>query len=154
MEASNMAGARTATASSNGRQPVLIIAASDMDTEQFALHFTKRHKSSLAGAAELPSNIDFGTEQSYRAFHSRLHSLRTYRHEHEPDAPEVGIDRALECLFENHNWGWKQLAGVPDKLVAVFPNGQIAVKFTGVRKPRYFDEIDEATDALLGLLVH
>ena len=63
-------------------------------------------------------------------------------------APEIAVDRALECLFENRNWGWKQLAGI-EGLVAVFPTGQIAVR-PGGRKAKYFNEIDEATDYLLG----
>jgi hypothetical protein len=118
-----------------------------MDTAAFAAHFTRRHKGSLAGQPELPAKLDFDVEQSYRAFHTRLHGLRRYRHEHEPDAPEVGIDRAIECLFENHNWGWKQLAGI-DALVAVFPTDDIAVKAKGY-KIQHFDEVDEATDYLL-----
>lgn len=144
-----MAGLRTADRPSTIKPPTIIIAASDMDTAAFAAHFTKRHRGSLADLTELPANIDFNVEQSYRAFHNRLHALRRYRHEHEPDAPEVGIDRAIECLFENHNWGWKQLAGVADGMIAVFPDGQIAVKRKGI-KVKHFDEIDEATDFLLG----
>jgi hypothetical protein len=142
-----MAGLRTAVKPPSAKPPVIIVADSEMDTPTFAAHFTKRHKSSLAGMPELPASIDFGMEQSYRAFHRRLHGLRRYKHEHEPDAPEVGIDRALECLFENHNWGWKQLAGI-DALVAVFPTGDIAVKAKGY-KIQHFNEIDEATDYLL-----
>lgn len=143
-----MAGARTAVAPPTAKPPTLVVAASAMDTTAFAAHFSKRHKGSLADMAELPATIDFDMEQAYRAFHTRLHGLRRFKHEHEPDAPEIGIDRALECLFENHNWGWKQLAGI-DGLVAVFPTGQIAVR-PGGRKAKYFNEIDEATDYLLG----
>jgi hypothetical protein len=120
-----------------------------MNTAAFAAHFTRRHKGSLADMTELPTSIDFNMEQSYRAFHNRLHGLRRYKHEHEPDAPEVGIDRAIECLFENNNWGWKQLAGV-DGLVAVFPDGTIAAKHNN--RTKHFSEIDEATDYLLGNL--
>ena len=145
-----MAGLRTAVPPPTAKPPIMIIAASDMDTAAFAAHFTRRHKGSLADLTELPANITFDVEQQYRAFHNRLHGLRRYKHEHEPDAPEVGIDRAIECLFENHNYGWKQLAGV-DGLIAVFPNGQVAVKFKG-SKAKYFSEIDEATDCLLGRL--
>jgi len=141
-----MAGLRTAVRPPQAKQPVLIIAASAMDTAAFAAHFSKRHKGSLADLSELSPDISFDVEQGYRAFHRRLHGLRKYRHDHEEDAPEVGIDRAIECLFENHNWGWKQLAGV-DALVAVFPDGQIAVKSN--RVVWHFNEIDEATDCLL-----
>jgi hypothetical protein len=142
-----MAGLRTADRPTTAKPPTIIIAESEMDTAAFTTHFTKRHKGSLAGMPELPANIDFDVEQSYRAFHRRLHGLRRYKHEHEQDAPEVGIDRALECLFENHNWGWKQLAGI-NGLVAVFPTGDIAVKAKGF-KVMHFNEIDEATDYLL-----
>lgn len=144
-----MAGLRTTLPPPTAKPPIMIIAASDMDTAAFAAHFTRRHKGSLADLTELPANITFDVEQQYRAFHNRLHGLRRYKHEHEPDAPEVGIDRAIECLFENHNYGWKQLAGI-DGLVAVFPNGQIAVKYG--KSVMHFDEIDEATDCLLGRL--
>lgn len=144
-----MAGLRTAVRPSTAKPPTMIIAASAMDTAAFTAHFTRRHKGSLAGMPDLPATIDFNGEQNYRAFHARLHGLRKYKHEHEPDAPEIAIDRALECLFENHNWGWKQLAGI-DGLVAVFPDGQIAVKCNN--RTKHFDEIDEATDYLLGNL--
>jgi hypothetical protein len=147
-----MAGLRTAErpsqAQSQAKQPTIIVAASDMDTATFALHFSKRHKDSLGDKAELPADISFDIEQMYRAFHNRLHGLRKYRHDHEPDKPEVGIDRAIECLFENHDWGWKQLAGV-SALVAVFPDGQISVKPGNGRVIFHFTEIDEATDCLL-----
>jgi hypothetical protein len=114
-----MAGLRTADRPSTVKPPIIIIAASEMDTATFAAHFSKRHKGSLADMPELPANIDFNVEQSYRAFHNRLHGLRKYKHQHEQDSPEVSIDRAIECLFENRNWGWKQLAGI-EGLVAVF----------------------------------
>lgn len=145
-----MAGIRTAERPSMVNQPTVIIAVSAMDTATFAAHFTKRHKGSLADMPELPANMSFDVEQGYRAFHMRLHGLRRYKHEHENDAPEIAVDRAIECLFENRNWGWKQLAGI-DGLVAVFPNGQIAVKHKG-GKAIHFNEIDEATDCLIGNL--
>jgi len=119
-----------------------------MDTATFAIHFSKRHKNSLADLSELSPDISFDVEQGYRAFHARLHGLHKYKHEHKDDKPEVAIDRAIECLFENHNWGWKQLAGV-NALVAVFPDGQIAVKTKANRVVWHFNEIDEATDCLL-----
>lgn len=145
-----MAGLRTAVRPSAARPPTIVIAASAMDTAAFAAHFTRRHKGSLADLSELSANISFEVEQMYRAFHLRLHGLHRYKHEHEQDAPEIAIDRAIECLFENNNWGWKQLAGI-EGAVAVFPTGQIAVKYSG-RKAIYFNEIDEATDCLLGRL--
>jgi len=145
-----MAGLRTAVRPPQARQPTIIVAASNMDTAAFAAHFTRRHKGSLADLSELPTNMTFDVEQGYRAFHTRLHGLHRYKHEHEPDNPEVGIDRAIECLFDNNNWGWKQLAGV-NALVAVFPDGQIAVKARG-SKVMHFNEIDEATDCLLDFI--
>ena len=147
-----MAGLRTAEMPSQARQPTLIIAASEMDTAAFAVHFTRRHKGSLGDLSELPTNMDFDIEQMYRAFHNRLHGLNKYKHEHEPDKPEVGIDRAIECLFENNNWGWKQLAGI-NALVAVFPDGQISVKPGKGRAIFHFNEIDEATDCLLDFAI-
>lgn len=144
-----MAGLRTAEKPSAAVPLKVVIAASAMDSAAFAAHFTRRHKGSLAKQSELPANMDFNTEQAYRAFHTRLHGLRRYKHEHEPDELDIAIDRVIECLFENHNWGWKQLAGV-DGLIAVFPDGQIAVKYNN--RTRHFDEIDEATDYLLGRL--
>jgi hypothetical protein len=143
-----MAGLRTAERPPQAKQPTIIVAASDMDTAAFAAHFTRRHKGSLGDLPELPADMEFNIEQMYRAFHTRLHGLRKYKHEHEPDAPEVGIDRAIECLFENNNWGWKQLAGV-NALVAVFPDGQISVRPGRGRAIFHFTEIDEATDCLL-----
>lgn len=138
-----MAGTRTAERPTAVK---IIVAASAMDTATFAAHFTRRHKGSLADLSELSANISFEVEQMYRAFHLRLHGLHRYKHEHEQDAPEIAIDRAIECLFENNNWGWKQLAGIKG-LVAVFPDGQISVKYG--RTTWHFKEIDEATDCLL-----
>jgi len=147
-----MAGLRTADRPTRAKQPIIIVAASDMDTAAFAAHFSKRHRGSLADLSGLSPDISFDVEQGYRAFHRRLHGLRQYKHEHEEDAPEVGIDRAIECLFENRNWGWKHLAGV-NALVAVFPDGQIAVKPGKGRATWHFKEIDEATDCLLDFAV-
>jgi hypothetical protein len=146
-----MAGLRTAVRPPQAKQPTIVIAVSAMDTATFAAHFSKRHKGSLADLSELPADMAFEVEQSYRAFHFRLHGLHKFRHEHQPDAPEIAVDRALECLFENHNWGWKQLAGI-DALVAVFPTGDIAVKAKG-SKVMHFNEIDEATDCLLDFTI-
>jgi hypothetical protein len=130
--------------------PTMVIAASSMNTEQFAAHFTKRHKGSLADLSELPANMPHEIEQMYRAFHRRLHEIRRYRHEHEEEDIEIGVDRAIEALFENHNWGWKQLAGLDGCLVAVFPDGQIATSVNG--KIKHHNEIDEATDRLVSVL--
>jgi 4-alpha-glucanotransferase len=132
------------------KPPVKVVAASSMDTPTFAGHFTKRHKGSLADLAELPANMPHEIEQMYRAFHRRLHEIRRYRHEHEEEEVEVSVDRAIEALFENHNWGWKQLAGLDGCLVAVFPSGEIATSVRG--KIKHHKEIDEATDRLCSVL--
>ena len=133
------------------KPPVKIVAASSMDTAAFAAHFTKRHKSSLADLEELPADMPHEIEQMYRSFHMRLHETRVgYKHYHAEEEIEVGVDRAIEALIENHNWGWKELAGLPDCLVAVFPDGQIATKVNG--KVKHHDEIDEATDRLVSVL--
>jgi hypothetical protein len=124
-----------------------IIAASDMDTETFALHFTHRHRSSLADMDELPGTISHEVEQMYRSFHTRLHLTRvTYKHYHDPDSPDVAVDRAIKCLIEDHNWGWKELAGLEGQ-VAVFPDGQIATRVSG--RKEYHNNVEDATDRLL-----
>ena len=129
------------------RPQKVVVSITSMSTEQFAMHFTKRHRGSLAGLSELPADMTFEVEQMYRAFHERLHETRVgYKHCHEPPDIEYSVDRAIECLFENNNWGWKKLAGI-NALVAVFPDGQIAVK-TG-KVTWHFKEIDEATDCLI-----
>ena len=132
------------------KPPVIVIAASSMDTPTFAAHFTNRHKGSLADLAELPADMPHEIEQMYRSFHWRLHQIRRYRHEHEEEEVEVSVDRAIEALFENHNWGWKELAGLDGCLVAVFPDGQIATSVHG--KIEHHNEIDEATDRLCSVL--
>lgn len=132
------------------KPPVMIVAISEMDTATFAAHFTRRHKSSLGGRAELPSDMPHEIEQMYRSFHRRLHEVRRYKHEHEEESIEVSVDRAIEALIENHNWGWKELAGLPGCMVAVFPSGDIATRVFG--KIKHHDEIDEATDRLVSVL--
>jgi len=132
----------------------LVMAETSMDVIAFTTHFSKRHRGSLAGAKELPKDIDFNIEQMYRSLHRRLHELEPYRykHEHEPPDLEDSVDWAIECLLENHNWGWKELAGI-DGMVAVFPpsddypSGDIATRIDG--KIRHHKKIEDATDRLL-----
>jgi hypothetical protein len=127
--------------------PTVIVSITSMDTEQFAIHFTRRHKGSLAGQAELPKDMTFEIEQMYRSFHQRLHETRVgYKHEHEPPDIEYSVDRAIESLIENHNWGWKELAGI-NGMVAVFPDGQIATRID--RKIKHHETIEDATDRLV-----
>jgi hypothetical protein len=125
----------------------VIVSITSMDTEAFAMHFSRRHRGSLAGMDELPANMTFEVEQMYRAFHQRLHETRIgYKHEHKPPDMEDSVDRAIECLIENHNWGWKELAGI-NGLVAVFPDGQIATRIEG--RIRHHKTIEDATDRLV-----
>ena len=73
--------AKTATRPTPPKTRKRIVAVSDMTTEQFALHFTHRHRSSLADMDELPADISHEVEQMYRSFHTRLHLTRvTYKH--------------------------------------------------------------------------
>lgn len=138
---------KTATRQAPTAKPLVVIPASEMDTVTFARHFTKRHKSSLAGQETLPDDVSFEVEQMYRAFHLRLHGLGVgLRHEHEPDKIEDSVDRAIECLIENQNFGWKELAGI-EGCVAVFPGGQIATRIQG--KVKHHDTIESATDRLI-----
>lgn len=126
--------------------PIIVVSASAMDTMTFARHFTARHKGSLAGQETLPDDVTFEVEQMYRAFHFRLHTLHKYKHEHEPEDEADAVDHAIECLIENGNWGWKELAGI-DGHVAVFPDGKIATRINGAVK--HHDTIENATDRLI-----
>jgi hypothetical protein len=138
---------KTREVSAPAKPPVIVASITSMDTEQFRLHFSKRHKSSLAGQTELPTNITFEIEQMYRSFHQRLHETRVgYKHEHEPPDIEYSVDRAIECLIENNNFGWKELAGI-EGFVAVFPDGQIATRVD--HKIKHHDTIEDATDRLI-----
>lgn len=128
--------------------PTIVKSISEMDKVAFAMHFSKRHKGSLADLNELPPNMPFEVEQMYRSFHLRLHETGVgLRHEHEPEAIEDSVDRAIECLIENRNFGWKELAGI-EGLVAVFPDGQIATRVGG--RTIHHDTIESATDRLVG----
>lgn len=131
----------------------VVISITSMDTEAFAAHFTRRHKSSLADLDELPANMTFEIEQMYRSFHERLHATRVgYKHEHEPPDIEDSVDRAIECLIENRNYGWKELACI-NGMVAVFPpsddfpSGDIATRIDG--KIKHHKKIEDATDRLV-----
>jgi len=141
---SNMPGTRTAVATV--KPPVIVAATSSMDKVSFARHFTKRHRNSLAGQDSLPDDVTFEVEQMYRVFHARLHGLNRYKHEHEPDSMEDSVDRAIDALIENRNFGWKELAGI-NGLVAVFPDGQIATRIEG--RIRHHETIEDATDRLI-----
>lgn len=130
-------------------EKTLVASMSDMDTPTFAKHFSKRHKGSLANQTELPASISFEVEQMYRAFHRRLHADESdrYRHEHEPEDIADSVDYAIECLIENRNFGWKEIAGIEGH-VAVFPDGDIATRVDN--KVKYHKSIEDATDRLVG----
>jgi hypothetical protein len=86
----------------------------------------------------------------YRAFHKNLHKARAdYDHEHGMEDEIEAVDFAIECLIDNRNWGWKELAGIQGH-VAVFPDGQIATRIKGIVV--HHKTIEEATDRLLGII--
>jgi hypothetical protein len=124
-----------------------VVATYEMDTATFARHFTHRHPQSLGGMKQLPENLDYNVEQTYRAYHWRLHGTSArLSHYHDPDPPEAGIDRAIECLIENRDWGWHEIAGIKGH-IAAFPNGQLATRINGVIK--HHQTIEDATDRLV-----
>jgi hypothetical protein len=116
------------------------------------------YREQLGGAKQLdPERLDFSAEQSYRAFHWRLHNaadpvgraaIRDMRepHFHDPDPPEDSIDRAIECLMENRDWGWKEIAAITG-LVAAFPDGKLATRVDG--EIQHHESIEDATDRLV-----
>jgi hypothetical protein len=137
--------------------PARVAATYLMDTKTFALHFTHRHPESLGGAKELPQNLEYSVEQTYRAYHWRLHNatdpqgaeaVRNMQvpHYHDPDPPEAGIDRAIECLMEDRNWGWHEIAGIVG-VVAAFPDGKLATRING--EVQHHQSIESATDRLV-----
>ena len=128
----------------------IVVAASEMDKETFAKHFNRRHRGDLSGMDHLPEDgtLQFAIWQLYVSFHYRLHNTKsTIKHRHQPEAPEYAVDKAIECLIENRDVGWKELAGVAGH-VAVFPDtGQIATRINGA--VRHHKTVKEATDRLL-----
>jgi hypothetical protein len=120
-----------------------------MDTETFAKHFTLRHEDGLAGQHELPEDLSPGAEEAYRIFHNRLHQTRKYaelKHEHSPDPPEAGIERALSNLQDAGGKGWYEIAGL-DGRVRFRDNGTILVRIDG--EVTRCDSVEDATDVLL-----
>ncbi len=137
--------ARQAAKPKAAKAPRLIVAVSEMDQATFVKHFNHRHGDSLQ-MEYLAEDIDFNIWQLYIAFHFRLHNTQEYKHNHEPDAPEVAVDKAINCLIDNRNWGWKELAGITGH-VAVFPDGQIATRINSA--VRHHEDVESATDRLL-----
>lgn len=68
-------------------EQVLVQNADRMDRETFCLHMTHRHQESLGGLSSLnPAVQDDYTEELWRTFHDRLHSIKLRSeldHEHE-----------------------------------------------------------------------
>jgi hypothetical protein len=128
-------------------RPKKVQATYKMDLATFVKHFNARHHDSLAGMKGLPENLAFEEEQSYRAFHNRLHTTRVdLEHEHSPDPPEGAVAWALYCLTTNHARGWHEIAGT-DGVVSCFPDGRYATRIRGVTK--HHDTADEAAIRLL-----
>ena len=135
-----------------------VTAASSMDAITFAMHMTRRHPEHLGGARQLdPERMDYSTEQSYRAFHFRLHHADDPQgraaienmhepHFHDPDSLQDSIDRAIECLMQNRDWGWHEISRITG-LVATFPDGQLATRVKGIVK--HHGTIEDATDRLI-----
>jgi hypothetical protein len=126
--------------------PQRIVATYEMDTKTFVRHFSMRHKVSLSGMDALPDNIDYNVEQAYRAFHRRLHTTEQLAHYHDPDPPEAAIDRCIELIIQNRDWGWKEIADIHGHFAA-FPDGKIATRVDG--SIVYHGDISEATDRLI-----
>jgi hypothetical protein len=125
--------------------PAHIVATYEMDTKGFVKHMNARHKEGIRPSTALPFDMDYRTEQAYRAYHRRLH-LEHLPHYHDQDPPEAGIDRAIELIMENRDWGWKEIADIVGH-VAAFPTGQLATRVDGVII--YHQDISEATDRLM-----
>jgi hypothetical protein len=136
---------RTTRSAKPAKAPVLVVATFEMSGDIFVKHFNNRHQDGLAGMTSLIEPVEFATEQLYRAFHWRIHNTEQVEHYHAPDPPEASVDRAIECLIENHNWGWKELAGMTG-FVAVFPDGKIATRVDNVIE--YHETIEATTDRL------
>jgi hypothetical protein len=144
-EAKESQGQRRTTRTRQQEPPQRIVATFEMDTETFVRHFNARHHESLSGQQGLPANIDYNVEQAYRAFHRRLH-LERMPHYHDADPPEAAIDRCIELIIQNRDWGWKEIADVHGHFAA-FPDGKIATRVEG--HIIYHGDISEATDRLI-----
>jgi hypothetical protein len=117
-----------------------------MDPQTFVRHFNARHGKALApNQAALPEDIDYNIWQLYIAYHRRLHA-EPQSHYHDPDPPEAAIDRCIELIVGNRDWGWKEIAGISG-FFAAFPDGSIATKVDG--KIVYHEDISDATDRLI-----
>ena len=121
----------------------LVVAPSQMSNEHFRLHMNGRHDEAIG-----PNNFTPDVAEPYRAFHRRLHDLRTnLNHYHAPEPPEAAVEFALMCIKENRLRGWRQIAGTIG-LVAFGDDGSFAVKI-GNAKPRYYNQVEKVAVILL-----
>jgi hypothetical protein len=130
-------------------QPKQLVAApSNMSDEYFRLHMNHRHSDSLSDGDIPEANFTFDVAQPYRAFHRQLHRTRVdLEHEHSPEPPEASVVFALQCLRQNHFYGWREIAGTKG-VVSAFPDGSYAVRF-GQDKARYYNEPDKVAEILM-----
>jgi hypothetical protein len=121
----------------------LVVAPSRMSNEHFRLHMNNRHDGEIGD-----ENFTSDVAEPYRAFHRRLHDLRTgLDHEHEPEPPEAAVEFALLCMRENRLRGWRQIAGTKG-VVAFHDDGSFAVRL-GQTSPRYYNQIEKVARILL-----
>jgi hypothetical protein len=119
-----------------------------MSNEHFRLHMHSRHADSLKPGDLGPENFTPDVAEPYRAFHRRLHDLRTdLSHYHSPEPPEAAVEFALQCMKENRLRGWRQIAGTHG-VVAFCDDGSFAVRL-GTKKPHYFNRIEQVAEVLL-----
>lgn len=132
-----------------------VAAPSQMPSDNFRRHMAMRHAEGLApGQTDIPAkNFTFEIEQSYRAAHRAMHRRAArgeiklnHVHQHEPDSAMVLY--ALQCLLENRLWGWREIAGYPNKHVSAFPNGAYATRVRGVI--RHHKSAMDASRRLMG----
>lgn len=124
-----------------------VTAPSNMSSEHFRLHMNHRHADSVKGEI-FEEGFSPDVEDSYRAFHRQLHLRRVdLAHEHDPEPPEASVAYALNCLRDNHFYGWREIAGTKG-VVSAFPDGSFAVRF-GNDKARYYNEVDKVAEILI-----
>jgi hypothetical protein len=145
-QAKGTQGQRRNTDKRTQEPPTRIVATYDMDVATFARHFSMRHREALTtDQRQLPYDLDYNTWQLYVAYHRRLH-LKSLTHYHDPDPPEAAIDRCIELIIQNRDWGWKEIADIYGHFAA-FPDGKIATRVDGAII--YHGDISEATDRLI-----
>jgi hypothetical protein len=125
------------------KEQQLVVAPSAMSNEHFRLHMNGRHEGEIG-----PENFTPDVAEPYRAFHRRLHDLRTgLDHHHEPETPEAAVEFALLCIQENRLRGWRQIAGTKG-VVAFGEDGSFAIRF-GTGRVHYFNQIGKVAEILI-----